>query len=229
MRAHLRFKAGGRRRLLGAAAVALALLALLVWLGPDQESVRRRFEFTGAEGPLRIMPELSIEEGHDARRQLPRYYRQNPPPPSYEVEPEPLEKEAEIHVPIRREEPVRESETVDPTQDPDLDEVSLVEMNLPRMTNPDFVLEHWVLPRYPAGATEQQRRLPVITVEAALYVDEEGQVTATMIVSSEGGPVFDEVVLRAIRQWRFRVVAPTGRAEQGFWYRVPFRFKSPYD
>lgn len=227
MRAQEAFKAASRRRYLGAAAGAVAVLILAMLFAPDEDEVRRRFDLTGAEGPLRIMPDLSIEPGRDSRIQLPRYYRRNPPPPTYQVEPElPRTRAEDATLPLTQ--PAAPEPSPDPTLDPDLDPVSLVEMNLPQMTNPDFVLEHWVLPLYPAGAGEEQRRQPVILVWANFFVDEAGQVTAAMIESSEGGPVFDEVVLRAVRQWRFRVTAPEGRARAGFWWRVPFRFKSPY-
>jgi TonB family protein len=83
-------------------------------------------------------------------------------------------------------------------------------------------------PQPPRGATEEARRRPVITVEVAFFVNEEGRVTHSYILSSTGGPSFNEVVLKAVNQWLYKPVAREGRPPQGFWNRLTIRFKSPY-
>jgi TonB family protein len=223
------FKAKGRKRLAWATVLTGLVLGLLALLGPSREDVKRRFELhPGAEGPLEIMPEISIEKGQDPAYQLPRYFRKTPPPPHYEVEPE--NPYAEEVAPPRPLEPENLSaqEIVDPATDPDLDQVDLVEFQLPQQTNPWFVLIRMIRPQYPINATERQRRTPVIEVEVAIYINEKGQVTASMILASEGGPVFNEVVLKAVNQWLYKPITRNGRGPEGRWQTIIWRFKSPY-
>ena len=111
---------------------------------------------------------------------------------------------------------------------PDLKKVNLVEFSLPQQTNPDFVLIRMIRPQYPANASEAQRRMPVINVEAAIYIEVTGQVTASMILSSNGGPVFDEVVLQAVNQWLYRPIIKNGQPPQARWQTLTWRFWSPY-
>ncbi len=206
------------------------LLVLLVLFGPEREEVKRRFEFPGAEGPLKIMPEISITPGEDRLEQLPQYFRQTPPPPAVEVQPEEVDPRAVETVPRRdRPQPQVDTETdLAVEADPDLEQVNLVEFSLPQQTNPDFVLIKMVRPTYPGNATEEQRRTLVINVEVAIYIEVTGQVTASMILSSDGGPTFDEVVLRAVNQWLYRPIIKDGKPPQARWQTLTWRFWSPY-
>ena len=224
-----RFKDQSRRRLGWSTLAALVALLLLALFGPTRESIRQRFEFSGAEGPLRLMPELSIEKGDANRHQEPEFFKRNPPPPQYEVVPDDPVDKAQQKQPIQRDVPPVESEEyADALTDPDLSVMDAVEMNLPQQTNPWFVLLRMVRPQYPSGATEEERHTPVIIVEVAFYVNEEGKVTHSYILSSTGSATFNEVVLRAVNQWVYKPVAPEGRAPQGFWNRLTIRFRSPY-
>jgi TonB family protein len=223
------FKGQGRRRLAWSTLAALVGLLMLALIGPSRESIRQRFEFSGAEGPLRLMPELSIEKGEAARYQDPEYFKQNPPPPNVEVVPDNPVDIAEQEKPLPRDgPPVESDEYADALADPDLNVLNAVEMNLPQQTNPWFVLLSMVRPQYPSGATETERRIPVIVVEVAFYVNEEGKVTHSYILSSTGGQTFNEVVLRAVNQWLYKPISKDGRAPEGFWNRLTIRFRSPY-
>jgi len=229
-RAHEAFKGKGRWRLLGASLLALVTALVLILVGPSRREVRERFEFPGAEGPLKIMPEISIDDGSDPVHQLPQFFRENPPPPTYDVLPEDLSPDASQLVPIHEEHtrPVTDEEDFDVAKDPDLAAVDLVELQLPQQTNPEFVLIEMVRPLYPVDANEAQRHTPVIEVEVAIFINEMGEVTAAMILRSDGGPVFDEVVIKAMNQWRYRPVSRDGRPPAGRWQRIVWRFKSPY-
>lgn len=228
--ANARFKRGGRRRVLAGVVLGAALFALIALLGPSRETVRRRFEFSGAEGPLRLMPELSIErDGRDRVRQEPKRFRNLlPPPPPESFEP-PSARGEPAPPPSPRPAPPREElSDQQVADDPDLDLVDQVELNLPRQTNPWFVLERMVRPQYPLGADAQARRQPLVTVEVAFYVNEAGRVTASYILRSDGGPLFDDVVLKAVNAWLYRPLAASGLAPEGFWVRLTVRFRSPY-
>ena len=65
-------------------------------------------------------------------------------------------------------------------------------------------------------------------VEVAFFVSERGQVTHSYILNSTGGPIFNDVVLKAVNQWLYQPVWHNGLPPQGFWNRLTIRFKSPY-
>lgn len=223
---HQRFRRGGRRRLLGAAAAAIALLILGVILGPDRDAVKRRFEISGEQGPLRPMPELSIDRGRDDRHreELRRSLERPEPSPAYEIEREDPQAERVVPEPAEPVEEVRDP--VDPADDPDLDVVDQVEMRLPSQTNPCFRLSRMVRPRYPAEAVATERLLPIVTVVVAFFVDVDGTVGGAYVVSNDGGPAFAEVALKAVRRWRYEPVA-CDEAPRGFWVELPLDFFSP--
>ncbi|HRX50076.1 MAG TPA: TonB family protein [Candidatus Krumholzibacteria bacterium] len=221
-----RFRRGAGRRLLGALAAALLLLLLGIWLGPDREDVIRTFEFSGKEGPLEIMPELSVDDGRDTAHQEALRREEQPPQPApyYEIEPddpEAVETQPETAPPVPT--PAPEEELL---EDADLDEVDAVEMSLPSQTNPWFKLITMVRPRYPLDASPADRALPKLEVEVAFYVAPTGEVQGAYILSNEGGPAFADVVLRAVQQWRYEPL-PGNKAPEGFWNRLTLTFVSP--
>ena len=147
--AHAAFKKGAGRRLLGAAVVAVIGLVLLAVLGPDQEEIKRRFEYYGAPGELRIMPEVSIDDGSDAIRQLPKSLQQPPPPAEVVVDEEPEDPDAEEVLPVPREGTVVEDTPREVVLDAEEASESQVEFSLPRQSNPDYFIIHIEPPVYP--------------------------------------------------------------------------------
>ncbi len=224
----LAFRRGSGRRMLAAGMIALAGLIALVLLGPSQDEIKKRFEYYGAPGDLRVMPEIVILEGSDQVRQLPKTLQAPPPPAKIEVEPDnPL---ADTKKPIPHETlsdqiPVDERPTVDPVPDSEFAETNRVEMMLPRQSNPDWYILHQVFVEYPFTASAAEQRIPVIFVNVAIFVDPEGNVSEAMIQSSTGGSAFTKEVLAKIKLWKFgwRVDPKAGR-----WCELTFNFKSPY-
>ena len=220
------FKNKRTMRFLSAGAIALLVLIVVALFGPSREEVKRRFEIYGAEGPLEIMPDISIDDGSDAISQLPAAFRQ-PPPPVVDVEPiDPTANPVEF-VPPQREQP-SESTPVETTDIETADTgVAQAELILPQQSNPDFIILNMPRPLYPLTASTREQRLPIVRVDVAIFVDANGQVTASMITASEGGPPFTEAVLAAMVQWEFEwsrnAVPAVGR-----WMEMSWRFKSPY-
>lgn len=226
--ANERFKRETARRLAWGTGAAVVLLIVIALLGPSRDAVRRRFEpVSGAEGPLRVMPELSIDPGRDPRHQEPARFRNlwRPPPEQQLVAPEPAGEPAPPPQPLPSPRPLTDAQIA---ADADLNLADAVEMRLPRQTSPCFVLERLVRPEYPADAGEIARRLPLVVVEVAFYVDETGVVSASYILNSTGGPAFDAVVLKAVAQWRYRPLRKPECPPLGFWIRLPVTFRSPY-
>ncbi len=226
--AHAAFKRGGGRRLAWAAVAAAVALALLVLLGPEQEDIKRRFEYYGAPGELRIMPEISIDDGRDARRQLPRSLNQPPPPAEILVEEEPVDPDAEQVVPKPREGAPSEILPVADTADAESAERSLVEMALPMQSNPDYFILEFSPPEYPLDAPESERRLPRVFVSVEAFLGPDGRVadeTDVVVRATNGGPAYSRAVIKAMTTlvvgWRVEPGA-------GRWFNTTFYFNSPY-
>lgn len=226
-RAQATFRQGGRRRLLWAAAVTVALLIAVILLGPDQEAVKRRFEYYGAPGELQIMPQISIEEGTDAAHRLPRSLREPPPPARLEVEKEEPSPRGTVEVPPESFDSTTDVDRSADRFDPDAQDLveDPVEMHLPAQTNPDWYLLVQVRPEYPVTAEESERRTAVIFVKAAFFVGPDGNVMDSLIQATNGSPVFTDEVIAKVMRWRFgwRVDPGAGR-----WIEMTFNFKSPY-
>ncbi len=224
------------KRLLLALPAALALLGLLILLGPSAEEVERKFTPYGAQGPLRIMPEIAIEDGADpVARQAAREATPPPAAPEYQVEPddpspdaqevmpEPSEEAAEVtDVGVSEEAPQEVVQTTESEGD------ASVDMVMPQQTaDSDFIIRKLVRPLYPAGLSLQQQRQPVVTVAVGLYLTSDGEVTAMMIQGNDGPPPFEEAVLTAMEQWEFAPRLRDGVPPAPRWLLITWRFRSP--
>jgi protein TonB len=203
----------------------MVVLLLIILIDPGGRELARRFTPYGAEGPLRIMPEISIDEGADEvyqkAKQAPRESA-----PIYEFEPETISPRATQAVPMQ---PVEPQPEVNVAAEVAEDGVGEVELLLPRSTaDQAFIITNMVRPLYPIDAREDERRRPEILVRSAVFLDATGAITAAMITHSEGSAAFDEVVLAAVRQWRFEPVIRDGVPPAPRWLEIPWRFKSPY-
>jgi TonB family protein len=216
-----------RKRFLWAGGAALLGLALLVIFGPKENEIKEKFEYYGAPGELKIMPEISIEEGEQDIHQLPRSLQVQPPPANIEVELEDPDDDGTVEVPpVNLQEPNQvEVASEYPREDAEVSEDQQVEMAMPMQSNPDYFILHMVRPEYPLGVSEQERRIPVITVTVILFVGPDGTVTDAWVNSTNGSRLFVEKTLEAVRQWKFGWRVDPGIGRQ---IVVPWRFKSPY-
>jgi TonB family protein len=220
------FRRGGTRRTLTAAGLAVAALLLLAWLGPRESAVVRKLTYYGAPGELKIMPEVSIDDGADQAHRLPRSL-QAPPPAPLEVVPERTQDRVPETVPV----PATGTDRLQPVVADPADAIvdalfdESVQLLLPQQTSRDWYILHLVRPEYPVLASEQDRRRPVINVVVWIFVDPQGNVTAAQLVSNDGGDVFAQAVLEAVQQWKlgWRVDPLKGRQ-----LVLPWRFNSPY-
>jgi TonB family protein len=228
----------GRWLLWGAAVAVVLVLALFAawrWDAarrpaamarrPVELPVRR---FTpGRAGPLRMMPQLSIDDGTDAREQAASRARRPPVPSPPRPAPPPVSSGELVPVPSLARAPA-DSLAAPVSDDVDVTLYDAIEMRLPAQMNPCFVLERLAKPEYPVGVSEQDRRRSAITVEVAFFVNLQGNVTASYILKSDGATVFNEPVLRAVNAWKFAPVTDPACPPLGFWIRLPVIFHSPY-
>lgn len=211
-----------RRRYAGAAIVALIVLALLVLFGPDRERIRKRWEFTGAPGPLKILPQISIDDGQDPAHQEAARLAQlaATPVPEYVVEPD---ERGERPVPFMP--PPQSPQASVETEPEDLSDT--VELDLPTSTNPCFHLLRQVYPRYPADALPVDRLASVLTVKVAFFVGASGDVQGSYVLESDAGPAFAAVVLKAVEQWRYDPDFAACADPAGFWNILTVTFRNP--
>jgi hypothetical protein len=222
------FRRGGRRRLVWAGAVALAGLAALVLLGPDERAVKEKFEYYGAPSDeMRIMPEISIEDGSDIVSQIPKSLQVPPPPANMDIIEEEEDPDAVEAKPEEKAEDPNELDVAVDNPQPDAETSSdhQVEMTLPTQSSTDWFILEMVRPEYPLDASESERRTRIIFVNLWIFVRPDGTVSDVMVTSTNGGQTFIDATTEALLKWRFgwRVDPGIGRQIQMTW-----RFKSPY-
>ncbi len=221
------FRAGAWKRMLGAVALAVAALAAFVIFGPTEKDIKERFEYYGVRDEMRIMSEISIDDGRDNLHQIPQSLRVPPPPAMLEIEEDkPDPKGSEVMPEENEADPnMIDVNTRNPLENSEFSEEYQVEMALPMQANRDFFIVHLVRPDYPLSASEAERRTPVIVVKVGVFVNAAGDVSEAMILSSNGSRVFDDAVLVAVREWKFSWLVEPGA---GRWLQFPVNFKSPY-
>jgi TonB family protein len=222
----------------GAVSIGAGGLIGLLWLvtaartaeplsgAPRLELPKRQFR-PGLRGPVLILGELSVESGTDPVTQAgprPGAARQAAPQPAVTVPGEVgLPVEIQVEALAGGTTSVAGTDSATGSGPP-----GAVEMHAPAQVNPCYVLEEVVQPQYPAGVDETVLRLPQIKVEAAFFVSTSGAVTASYILESEGGALFDQAVLDAVNAWRFTPSTDPACPPLGFWVRLPVVFHSPY-
>lgn len=226
-RAHDSFKRAGGKRILGATIGALLIVVLIILLGPEYKPEEDPLANYGAPGELVLMPQVTIKEGQDQSHQLPKSLQVPPPPTNVEIEKEEKSPDGTQPVPEKTETPPNEVITPVTNFNPEAEIASrdLVELNMPRQSNPDLFILHQVHPEYPLEASEEDRRIPSIYVLVAVFVNPEGEVTEAMIMANTGSRLFADEVLDKVKQWKFgwRVPPKAGR-----WIQLPYNFNSPY-
>jgi TonB family protein len=216
------------RRLAIAAGVGALALVVATLLGPSPETVQRWIldRHIGAEGPTEILPNLDVipDDMSVSQQRLEHMSsateglqveeeRAKPVPDAEKKVPQSAENIGQTgHAPLKllSSERYSTSESFEESQ----------EMHAPTQTSEDFVLEHYVEPRYPesASASAQAR---IVEVQVGMYVDPTGAIVESYIVSSDGGKLFDDAVLSAVRLWRYR---PIVENPEGFWSQIAYRF-----
>jgi len=225
--AQVSFRRSGWKRMVWAAAIAVGGLIAFIIFGPDEQSIKERFEYYGVRDEMHIMTEISIDDGQDQVEKLPKSLQIPPPPANLEIEEETPDPDGYEPMPEENDaDPNRiDVNTKNPVPDSESSEKYQVEMSLPVQASKDFYIIHMVRPEYPLLASDQERRTPVIIVQMGLFVDPGGSVTEAMVLNSNGSKKFEDAALDAVRDWKFGWLVEPGA---GRWIQFPFRFNSPY-
>lgn len=226
--AQVAYRRGGRKRLAWAVVVAALALVLMVLLGPDESVVKEKFEYYGAPSDeMQIMPEISIDTGADQTHQVPKSLQIPPPPANMEIIEEEDDPDAVEALPEKVENDPNEIDVAvdQPQPDAEVSQDQQVELSMPTQTSTDYYILHMVRPEYPLGATESERRTPVIYVSLWIFAEPDGSVNTAWVTATNGSQVFSDAVMKAVLQWKigWRVDEKKGRQIQMTW-----RFNSPY-
>lgn len=216
------------RRIAVAGGLGLLLLLLIPLLGPSPERIHEiLLGHVGVEGPTLILDKIEVLPEDDLRTIDPK-----------EALPGATEG---LSLPPELSKPVEDSDLLTERKDPDpgktapehwtrriLPDVgqdaerSQPERRAATQRTLDFVLERFVEPAYPDDAGDRARQR-VVLVKVGMWVNAQGQVEHAYIIESDGGELFNDAVLAAVRQWRYRPVVRE-RAPEGFWDQQLFRF-----
>ncbi len=221
------FKHSSRHRFLMAAALAILGLTLLVIWGPNAEQINKKFAFIGAPGEIQLVNAISVIDGEDKVKQLPKSLQKPPPPAVLEEEEEVVHKDGirEIQKPDKEyavEKPVVPEISTDVAEEYTR---NLVSMITPMQTSKNYYFKHMVDLDYPLDATMEERQTEVIFVSVQFFVEADGTISASMIQDTNGGKAFTEEVLTKLNQWIIGFYVDPGR---GMWIQTTFNFKGPY-
>lgn len=212
------YDSGRRRRLAFILPLSLALLFLLL-VGTDRLRIFERVFMVGYEGPMRLLPEISIIDEKDiqsdvnsTRRDamIAREIRLENEEPEDRRNPEDFASERE-----RSDLPPR---FVERSEGFDLMRTYDSHAEVPYRE--DYVILKMVKPEYPPSALELGLD-GYVMVE--VYVDTQGRVAEAHVRSVYGPPSFETSSLRAVRQFLFKPASENGEPVP-FWVSFLIRF-----
>ncbi|MCP4292482.1 MAG: hypothetical protein GY780_11695 [bacterium] len=226
-RAQIAERALTRKRLFWALAMSLMALVLFVILGPDAQTVKDKFEHYGAPSEITLMPEISIEDGKDRMQKLPQTLMTPPPPSRIEIEKEDVSENGTEEAPEETEEEFIEvlNDIPQPNPDAEISTVERVEMNTPLSGSSNLIVLTMVPLEYPLGASEAERRTPIIYVRVEFFVGPDGKVSDVLANATNGSKIFENEVRNKFIQWEFAFKKDPGIGQWGF---TTLEFKSPY-
>ena len=106
-------------------------------------------------------------------------------------------------------------------KDPEIEKIlDFTGNNYPDNVNPPELLE-FQPPVYPKNLRERDIEGKVIV---KLLIDKEGKVQEIQIFESSGYKMFDQIAIKAVRQWRFKP-ARKGNQQRVSWVLIPINFQ----
>ncbi len=208
----------------------IGLLLLLVPAGPRHEPAPVTKHSAGAAGALHIMPQISIDGGHDPVHQDAQR-RAGPPAPAtagrVEASDQPsAQPQAAALFTASSATDVAESDRA-ASGGGGTGLYDAIEMRLPSSTDPCFHLVRQVYPLYPAGAMPAEQLIPELTVKVAFFVGGSGAVAGSYVLESNAGPAFAAAVLEAVDQWVYAPDFAVCSNPSGFWNVLTVTFRNP--
>ena len=210
------------RRLLLLVPAAVAILLLLSFTA-DKTRVAKRIFSVGYEGPMQLMPDITIIDNKGIESELFSEEKHRMTLQDVEVFSENEEKvEEENPVTSTAPEKEREEELIDEIAGVDRLRTYASHTDVPYRQ--DFVILSMVEPEYPEDALIRKVEGYVLV---EVYVDESGRVAEARVIRAQGLRSFEGASLEAVRKFLFRPVVENG-VPQAFWisFLISFRLKS---
>jgi len=204
-----------------AALLPVSLIFLfIIMISLEEMQVIEKLYSVGYEGPMELIPEISIIDEHGIESDVTAEERRALVAQNVEVESEqrersedPLKETSEVN------ENVPEELTLDEEPGPDLYRSYRAHAEVPYRE--DYVILRMVKPEYPPDALELGLEGYVVT---EVYVDEEGKVMDAYVRSAYGPVTFEESSLEAVKQFLFKPILEDGKPKP-FWISFLIRFK----
>lgn len=171
----------------------------------------------GREGPLEILPELTIIPDDEEIETFLKIHRTS----SLEAtEIDWIDDRSPSADDLRkRQESPNDAEFImTHEENPPVPEVHPMHKSVPRSET--YKIIYMVEPEYPPEALERHEEGEVVL---QVYVNEAGRVEYASVVNSEGGPEFESAALEAIYQFLFEAPVIEGKA-RSFWHQFVIRF-----
>jgi TonB family protein len=223
---------GYAKRILAAVGMSVLVVVLVVIFGPRRNPDGEWFQRTGVAGPMvivdniEVVPDAPIDElSQEEQKQLAATTQGVQPVLTDRVlaeNPNPLPLEQETG----RFDPNDTSVDRDGSSNSRRDDpASRVRRSRSVQQSMQFVLLESVNPKYPTEAGPRLRQREVV-VMVAMYVDESGHVRDAYVQKNNGGSLFAESVLTAVRKWVYKPLVINGEPSD-FWDQIRFIFTTP--
>ena len=194
--------------------ISIAAHAALLFLGGRYIDEPAPFKIIGYEGPLQLLPELSILE-QQAALQEQRESREGGGMRmiSYET----IEQKAEVELAAAK----QKDKEVDLESRFKQSSMRMLARSLPQPRSDALVLRKLIKPRYPAISLARGVEGRVIL---KIYITEEGKVENAVVISSNVDEHCERAAIEAALQCEFKPYEPSGKPES-LWARFPVRFE----
>ena len=210
------------RRLLMLVPAAVAILFLLSFTA-DKTRVASRIFSVGYEGPMRLLPDITIIDNKGLESELFSEEKHRMTVRDVEIFSENEEN-------VEEENPVTSTAPEKKLEEEMIDEISGVDYLRTYASHTDvpyrqdFVILSMVEPEYPEDAF--RRRVEGYAL-VEVYVDESGRVAEARVIRAQGLQSFESASLEAVRKFLFRPVVENG-VPQPFWisFLISFRLKT---
>jgi protein TonB len=200
------------------------LILVLILITLEHLQVADTFFNVGYEGPMKLLPEITILDDSGAEAEVFAEERHDMVARDVEVYTE------EEEPAVEDDHPLTPSESTEPTEEPVTDEfhgedvIRSYPAHAPVPYREDYVILRMVKPVYPPEAIELGLEGYVLV---EVFVNEQGTVQEAYVRKVKGIEAFETSTVEAVRQFVFKPVRDRG-APSSFWVSFVVRFELGY-
>jgi TonB family protein len=210
-----------RRNMSVTVPVAAALCGLALFTIPRGIDIRSAPERVSFRGPLKVLPELDIQDREVSEEQLTAAPRGAPPADFTVIDIDYAEDPRAEPRPEMDEPRAETQDTTPETSEIDWTQNATKTTSHPILSDTQYELLYMERPVYPRAALEKGIEGDV---EILMLVDTRGKVTQAKVVNPNRYPLLERAAQDAVSKSIFRVYMVKGRPT-AFWVRVPVEFR----